>query len=52
VVSRQESSSAISRRRFLRAVQLRCCTAGMAVGLYGRAGTDLDYLALECSTLS
>ncbi len=30
----------------------RSCSNGMAVGLYGRAGNDLDYLALECSTLS
>jgi hypothetical protein len=30
----------------------RSCSKGMAVGLYGRAGNDLDYLALECSTLS
>jgi hypothetical protein len=30
----------------------RSCPAGMAVGLYGRAGNDLDYLALECSRLS
>jgi hypothetical protein len=29
----------------------KTCTAGMAVGLYGRAGNDLDYLGLECSTL-
>jgi hypothetical protein len=30
----------------------RSCPAGMAAGLFGRAGNDLDYLALECSTLS
>lgn len=30
----------------------RSCSSGMAVGLYGRAGNDLDYLGLECSTLS
>jgi hypothetical protein len=30
----------------------KSCSAGMAVGLYGRAGNDLDYLALECSSLS
>ena len=30
----------------------KACAAGMAVGLYGRAGNDLDFLALECSTLS
>jgi hypothetical protein len=28
------------------------CTSGAAVGLYGRSGNDLDYLALECATVS
>src|SRR4051794_18324925 len=30
----------------------KSCASGMAVGLYGRAGNDLDYLALACSALS
>lgn len=29
-----------------------CAAPAMAVGLSGRAGADLDYLALECSTVS
>jgi hypothetical protein len=33
-------------------VRERLFLSGMAVGLFGRAGNDLEHLGVRCSTLS